>query len=221
MLSSAGKIVKVSCLGLWFGVHLAFPQHNLSFEFSTGVPYNVPLPLTIHQSGWSDISLTAHYSSEPFVVPISWDWRIGYWSQDVGWEFEAIHHKIILDNRPGEVQWFAITHGLNVVVVNRAWIRSGFVFRAGAGISISHPETIVRGKSLPEDRGLFGLGYYLSGPALHIAVGKRIFLTEEVLLSIEAKFFASFSSVPIQDGTAEVFHAAFQAGIGFGYAFAL
>lgn len=195
-------------------------QQELSVEFYTGVPYNIPLPLTIHQTGQADISATAHYYSEPFVVPISWVWRISYWSDRRAWELEAVHHKIFLDNKPQEIQEFAISHGLNIITINRAWDMDGYQFRVGAGVAVTHPEVTIRGKTLAEDQGILHLGYYISGPALNVAVGKRIYLVSNLFLAFEAKAFSSYLSIPVEDGTADVYHVAFQASFGLGYGFA-
>ncbi len=209
----------------WLGLILASTvlagtassQESLVIELATGLPYNVPLPLAIHQAGAPDLRVTAHYSSEPFVVPISWVWRIGYWSGNTGWEFEAIHHKVFLDNRPREIGEFSISHGLNILTVNRAWEIADFLLRVGGGIALTHPENIIRGKTLPEDKGIFGMGYYISGPALNISAGKHFALLGNLTGLLELKAFSSFASIPVVDGDASFYHIAFQLSFGLGY----
>ena len=98
------------------------------------LPYNVPLPLTISQVGEQDISLTAHYRSDPFEIPIYWNWRISYWDDNHAFEIEATHHKIFLKNTTPEIQEFSISHGFNTITFNYAWKDYGFVFRAGFGL---------------------------------------------------------------------------------------
>ena len=161
-------------------------QSKLVIEIGTGLPYNLPLPLTIRQSGEGTYHLTAQYNSRPFEIPIFWDWHIGYWSGSSGWELEAIHHKLFLANKPADVQQFDISHGLNLVIFNSCFLKYGFIFKAGAGISLTHPENVVRGKKLDEHQGIFDQGYYVSGPAFLFTAGKRLYLIENIFLSFEA-----------------------------------
>ncbi len=186
-------------------VALAFQatgQSRWTFELCGGLPYNLPSPLTVHQAGEEDISITANFNSEPFVVPVYWDWRIGIWSGQRGWEFEAVHHKIILRDPPAEIGAFRVTHGLNFVTVNRAWLSGKFMLRLGGGIVLAHPETTVRGRTLPENGGIFGWGYYVSGPVLYAAAGKQLPVTEWLFLTADAKVQASYNSVPVAGGNA-------------------
>jgi hypothetical protein len=141
-------------------------QDGWSFDYSATLPYNVPLPLTIRQQGLETISLTARYRSEPLVVPITWMWKVSYWSDGAAWSLMAIHHKLYLENLPSEVEEFAITHGFNVISVVRSWRVEDFILNAGAGIILAHPEVSVRGKRLSESGGIFNSGYYIAGPTL-------------------------------------------------------
>ena len=77
------------------------------------------------------------------------------------WEFESLHQKLYLSNRPDEVQKFAISHGYNINMLNYALSKYGFIYRIGGGFVMTHPETQVRGKRL-EDEGGFN-GFYISG----------------------------------------------------------
>jgi hypothetical protein len=182
----------------------ASAQSGLQLEGGTFFPYNVPMPLTISQTGEPDISLVAHYVSEPFVIPICWIWRIGLWSEGRSWELEVSHHKIYLENRPPEVGHFGISHGLNQIAVNRAWQFDQFVLRAGGGAILAHPESMVRGKTQPENGGIFGLGYYLTGPTVQVAIGRHFRLFDGFLATIEAKVSGYLASVPVADGDARV-----------------
>ncbi len=193
-----------------------FAQSKLVLEIGTGLPYNLPLPLTIRQKGESTIHLTAQYDSQPFEIPIFWDWRIGYWNGSDGWELEAVHHKLFLQNKPSEVEQFDISHGLNLVVINRCFMKDKFIFKAGAGITLTHPESIVRGKKLDEQRGIFDQGYYVSGPVLLFSAGRRLYLLEKIFLSVEAKLGFSYSFVPVADGSADVYNIAAMVTLGIG-----
>jgi hypothetical protein len=192
-------------------------QRKFVIELATGLPYNIPLPLVVHQTGAPDLRVTAHYSSEPFVVPISWVWRIGYWDGEQGWEFEAIHHKVFLDNRAQEIQEFSVSHGLNLLTINRAWRMADYLFRVGGGIALTHPENTIRGKTLPENEGIFGMGYYVSGPALNVSAGRQVSLIGNLVGLLEVKAFSSLASIPVVDGNADFYHIAFQLSLGLGY----
>ncbi len=46
----------------------------------------------------------------------------------------------------------------------------GTTSRIGLGAVLAHPESMVRGRTLPESGGLFGLGYHIAGPVLSAGV---------------------------------------------------
>ncbi len=115
-----------------------------------------------------------------------------------------MHHKIYLENNPPEVQRFEITHGYNLLALARRW-REGdgsLGYTLGAGVVIGHPETTVRGRTQPEEGGLFGHGYHLAGATLLAGVGERFDLSKRFYASVEGKFTASYARVPIRDGHA-------------------
>ena len=198
-----------------------YAQKKLSLEISTGAPFNLPLPLTIRQAGKSDINLTAHYYSKPFAIPIFWDWRLSYWNGSGGWEIEAVHHKIFLSNKPLGVDEFSISHGLNLVTINRCCFIYGFILRTGAGIVIAHPESIVNNEKLSEKRGIFNWGYYISGPVIILSAGKRVNLIDKIFITLDAKIGCSYSYIPVSNGNAEVYNVAFMVTFGLGYDFLL
>jgi hypothetical protein len=192
-----------------------------SIEFSGGIPYNFPSPLVIEQQGEPTLRLTARYSSEPFRSPIYYVWRIGRWKDGRAWEFEFVHHKLYLDNKPPEITNFSISHGYNMALINRTFKKRMFQkfdyhLRLGAGAVLSHVENTVRGQTFPEDGGLFGWGYYITGPVLNVAVAKRFYLARPLYINTEVKFNPSVSWVPIQNGQAVVwnFPVAFAFGLG-------
>ncbi len=189
-----------------------------AFELFVGFPIGFPAPLTIRQSGRPDIAVRARYESRPFRKPIYYGWRVGRWDGSRGWELELVHDKLYLADRPPGVEEFAISHGYNLLTVNRACVRGGLVRRAGAGVVVAHPESTVRGKPLPEDGGPLGRGYYLAGPTVQAAVEKRIRVRGDLFLPIEGKATASFARVPVADGSADVPRAALHglAGLGIG-----
>lgn len=192
-------------------------QQEWSFDYSLTLPYNVPLPLTIRQQGAEDLTLTARFRSEPLVVPLTWMWKISYWSDSSAWSLMAIHHKLYLENRPSEVEEFAITHGFNIVSVVRSWMMNDYMLGVGAGVVLAHPEVSVRGKRLPENRGIFNMGYYVAGPTVNVSVGKRLFVVGGLYLLGEAMVHASYVSIPIMEGTATLFSLVGHVSVGVGF----
>ena len=65
--------------------------------------------------------------------------------------------------------------------------RGDVIWRVGAGVAITHPENTVRGRRVPEDEGILGAGYHLSGPTAMGAVGARISSRECPFLPLERR----------------------------------
>jgi hypothetical protein len=215
-----GKIKSV-CLFLIvvlvFASNTAWTQKLITIEFYSGLPYNVPLPLTISQSGEQDISLTAHYRSDPFAIPIYWNWRISYWNDNHAFEIEATHHKIFLKDTSPEVQEFSISHGFNTITVNYAWKDYGFVFRGGIGLVLAHPESIIRGKRFDESGGIFDAAYQLTGPTINLAAGKRFNLSRKLFFELDTKINLSYAKVAVVYGEAKLYNIALQFNFGMGF----
>ena len=195
-----------------------------SFELHGGLPYNIPAPLIIKQKNEKTLHFNARYRSEPINSPYYWVWRISRFQNNKSWEFEAIHHKLYLDNMPPEVQKFSISHGYNIFTINPsfnklAFQKHSFILRLGAGVVLSHPENIIRNKDLYPNGGLFGLGYYFTGPVLNISVGKRFYINNRLFVNSEIKFSPSVSWVPIVDGHAIVWNLPVTFVLGLGIDF--
>ncbi len=180
-----------------------------------GVTALPPTSLTAWQEGYPELKFTAHYSVKPIEKSTYYAWRIARWKGKRAWELELVHHKLYLDNPPPQIQRFQITHGYNLLTVNRAWDKGKYILRAGAGLVITHPETIVRGKELPWNRSPGG--FYLSGPTAQVAAGKAIKLAGPFGLSLEVKFTASYAWIPIEDGYAYVPNLAIHFLAGFSF----
>ena len=195
-----------------------------SFELHGGTAYNPPLPLIIKQTGEPEIRLNARFETRPFEAPVYWVWRISSWQEEKSWEFEAVHHKLYLLNLPDEVQKFTISHGYNILTVNRSYRKNLFqnfpvTYRIGGGVVLAHPENRVRHKEFDQNLGAFGWGYYIRGPVLNLTLGKRFEFGKRLFLNTEAKLSPSFARVPIVDGHADVWNMAFQLALGLGFNF--
>lgn len=200
-------------------LHAVNAQSHFSFELHSGAVYNVPMPLTISQEGYPDIKLTARYYTEPLTLPIYYDIRLARWKNNKSWEFEMIHHKLYLENTTPEIQKFNISHGFNMIMVNRGFDQKTFRYRAGAGIVIAHPESNIRGKEFEDSGDDSDLGYYISGPVLNLAISKPIRLGDRFSINAEAKTTFAYSYIKVADGHANVYNLAFHLILGIGYDF--
>lgn len=189
-------------------------------QFKVGVVYNIPSPLRIKQEGYADINLNARYESEPLKFPIYGAILIGRWRNNKLWEFETLHHKLYLKNKPSEVSQLTISHGFNLVTINRGWqFDNSLILRVGLGIVLTHPESEIRGLKWDESKGIFGLGYYISGPTSSVSLEKKWIFWNRLIVSSEALFSASYANIPIVNGRAHVSNFALHGLIGLGYRF--
>ena len=187
------------------------------FEGFLGGAWNVSTYLTIVQKGYTDISLKAEYEERTFEGFPYYDLRLSRWSNDRAWELELVHHKIYLANPSAEIQRFSISDGFNIIAINRAWDVKKIIWRLGAGVVLTHPESTIRGSAFDEHKGLFAAGLYFSGVALQAAVGKQAKLWRGLFLSFEGKVTVSFVQVPIHSGHADLSNVAFHILAGLGY----
>ena len=201
---------------------LAFPvqaEKRWSVELLGGLVSHARTPLTIDQRGEEEIELDAKYHTRAFEPPPYYSVRIGRWEADRAWELELVHLKLFLVNRPSEVESFSISHGYNLLMLNRAWQQGRWIYRIGAGGVIAHPEITVSGRSLPEDRGLLDKGYDVTGPAIQISAARKFELTKKLFATLEGKATAAYTDVPIRGGSAKGSDIAFHGLFGLGYLF--
>ena len=109
-----------------------------SVEGFLGSAWQAQTGLLIRQNGEPDIMVEeAKYKTMPFEEAPYYAGRVGRWKRDAAWEFEVVHHKLQLTNKPPEVQLFNVSHGYNFLFVNRAWALPGFMWRLGCGAVIA------------------------------------------------------------------------------------
>lgn len=194
-------------------------QSNWTFELQGGGVYNVRMPLTINQQGYPPIKLSAKYNTEPFTLPVYWDIRLSKWKNGKSWEVETIHHKLYLDNTTSEVQKFNISHGFNLLIVNRGFDKKTFRYRAGAGIVLAHPESKIRGQEFGSTGEDLDMGYFVSGPVLNFAVNKPFYIGNRFYINAETKTTFAYSTIKIALGNADVYSLTFHLLLGFGFDF--
>jgi len=186
-------------------------------EFLVGVPFPFPSTMTIRQGAEPDLRHRPRFASRPFNRPLYYAARIGKLDGSDGWELELNHDKFYLSNPTRDVTHFAVSHGFNRITLNRVMERGDLVRRLGAGVVITHPENTVRGRRFPEEGGILGMGYHLSGPTAMGAIGGRIGRREGPFLPLEAMGTASWVRVPVADGNADLAVAGLHALVGTGY----
>lgn len=209
---------ETAALFLFLTFHVGAQSH-WDFNLNFGTVYNVPMPLTVSQNGNPDIKLTARYETEPFTLPVYWDMRFAHWQKDVAWEFEVIHHKLYLENTTEEIQHFGISHGFNMLIINRVKSLKWFNYRIGGGFVLAHPENTVRGKTFGDSGDDLDLGYVISGPVLNLSLGKPVYVSKSVFLNFEVKSTFAWSRVKVADGHARLYNWALHAVCGIGFDF--
>jgi len=193
---------------------------SFSFDIFLGAPVNFDSQLKITQAGHEDLEIDAQWSSEPFKVPTYWDLRAIYWTSPTrGWAVDLCHNKLFLDDPPPEVQYFSVSHGLNLLTCQRLWVVAGNLVLVAAGVVVSHPENSVRNRQLVETGGQYGGGYYLAGPVLGAGVGRRFMLWRGLYGALEGRFTWCHATVPVADGEASFASATLHLMFGLGWAF--
>lgn len=188
---------------------------NWSFEVYGGSALNFLTPLGIFQTGYEPIILNAHYATNPFKEAPYYGLRISRFP----WELELIHHKLYLLTPHPEIQHFEISHGYNLIFMNHICQHYGFTFRLGQGLVLTHPETTIRGKTLPWNNQPLN-GFYISGLAWQGAISKEFPLSSKLYFVVETKLtIVPHALVPIADGIASARNVAIHIIFGYKYYF--
>ncbi len=138
-----------------------------------------PADVTVKGDGYDITYPDVSFEAKSFTSPQYYGWRLGRFLDDsrrLGVELEFIHLKVIAhptDLGP-DVTRYQMTHGLNFLVANVVtripFGRSAsgtapfaVITRAGAGVTLPHAETTIRGVSREQ--------YEYAGPGVHAAIG--------------------------------------------------
>jgi len=196
----------------------AGPQATWVLQLGTGSAYQLRSRLLVEQDGEEDLDFTARYETRPYTSGAPYySLRLGRWAGNAAWEVETHHHLVTLVDGPPQIGSFSLTHGYNLNTVNRAWLAGGVVWRVGAGIVITHPESVVRNRKFTGEG--FAEGFHLSGVCAQTAVEKRLALGSRFFLSLEGKLTAAWARVPVADGEATVPNYAVHGIAGVGLTF--
>jgi hypothetical protein len=186
-------------------------------EARLGGAWNLPLPLVVRQPGQPDLRLTARWATRPLRFPLYYALRALRWQDRRAWALDLTHHKIHLEDPPPEISEFAVSHGYNLVTVQRLVEARRALAGWGAGLVVAHPENEVRGRRLDESQGLLGSGYYVAGPTLSALIVTLPPERKGLYVSAELRVTLSFARLPVADGSATVPNAALHATLGLGW----
>jgi hypothetical protein len=219
------KILRVAGVGLLGTLVLFVPRlwaGDFTLELMTGTAFNLPSPLTIHQSGYPDLRISAQYDTEPFspYTPY-YAWRLSLWDKDGAWEFEQVHHRLFLTDPPPEVQDFSIHYGYTYFLLGRAWKAGEYLLHFDAGPVITSPESIIRGQGFQTyNKGLLDSGYYFSGLGAQAAVSRNFAVGGPVFILADVGLIGGWAWwVPVSNGSAEVPTLGLHLHLGTGFGF--
>lgn len=198
---------------------IAAAQARWRVEGFGGSALSLPSRLTVRQEGEETVRIRARWATRPLADAPYYAVRVERWEGDAAWSVELLHHKVYLRNETDVVQHFEVSNGYNLLTLARAWGAGRTVTRIGAGVVIAHPENVVRGRPLDEERGLLTEGYHFAGPVAQVARGVRLRLARRLALVAEAKATAAWTRMPVEDGSADVPNVAAHGLVGLGYTF--
>jgi hypothetical protein len=190
---------------------------GLGFELFGGAPLNLKTPLRISQAGFPELEFDGEYRTRPLRVPLYWALRASLGGPRGRWGLMLVHHKLYLRGGPPEIQTFSVSHGLNLVTLEREWPLRAAGLHAGLGFVVAHPENTVRGQRLDQSEGFLGAGYYLTGPVAALAAGRRIPLGRAFSLGLELRVTLARARVPVAGGHARLTSAALHLLAGLGW----
>lgn len=190
----------------------AAPAASWSFEAALGSAWHADTRLEIAQAGEAPLALAADWATRPFQDSPYYALRLARWQGNRAWELSLIHDKMYLRNPPRGVAALSISHGFNLLTLNRAGRRDALTWRFGAGIVVTHVEGRVRGVD-------YDGPYDLAGVVALAGVSRRFYLAGPWFLNAElaatlARAEAEAHGVPAL--ALEVRHAAVHALIGLG-----
>lgn len=194
-------------------------EHHWTLEVLFGAPYNVPTPITITQSGEPALGLVAEWQTKPFSLPLYYRVRAGWGDESGEWRLELLHHKIYLVNKPPEVQRLEASDGMNLISLSYVWLIGPVTVAVGAGPTLPHPESTVRGRKRPRGGGVFNTGYVLSGAGFQVGVGYRLPLVFGSFLALEGNATAMVALMPISGGDVTLTNVALHGNFGLGWSF--
>lgn len=174
-------------------------------ELALGGSHSFGSTLRLEQAGFPALELEAGWASRSFEAPLYYAARVSRWQGAHAWSLRFVHHKVYLEQPTPEVERFSVSHGHNLLTLERGFVVSGFELWAGLGLVIAHPESTVRGRTRPENQGgPWGGGYFVTGPSLAVAAARRVPSDSRFGVVLEGRLTWARARVPVADGEASV-----------------
>jgi hypothetical protein len=186
-----------------------------TLEAYGGTAYNFRNRLDIVQDGGFSRSLDARYDTRGFRSPPYYMLRAARWREGAAWEVSLIHHKLYLDNPPAGVSGLSVSHGFNILSLNRAYRDGAWTYRLGAGPVITHAEATILGTK-------YDGPYRLAGAALLASGGRRFYIGSATFIGVEAALTAAYAKPKLSGppgGELTVRNTAIHLQVGLGYEF--
>ena len=188
-------------------------------EAALGAAHSFDSTLRLEQSGFPTLEIEAGWDNRNFESPPYYGLRFGRWDARGAWAVRFVHLKIHLAAPHPEVDRFSVSHGYNLLTLERSFPLGGFELWAGLGMVIAHPESTIRGRTREETEGGLGGGYFATGPTGAVAVGRRVPLSDRFALVPELRLTLSRARVPIAEGHASVSNASVHLLVGLEFGF--
>jgi hypothetical protein len=187
-----------------------------ALEGFLGNSASAPSTLTIHQAGQPTIRFTAHYETRPTEPSIYYAARLSRWWGRWGAFIGFIHHKIYLTNNPPEIQSFKVTFGYNLGGIGAAYLINGWGLLGSVGPVVSNPSSVVRGRTLDHEGGVWNTGNYINGVNLQVGVNRRFYVVDWAFVTADFRLSAAWAEMDIAGGTADTPNYAAHLLIGIG-----
>jgi hypothetical protein len=154
-----------------------------SVEALIGDAYNLDSRTSVVHPSLGTVSLDGEYETRGFEGPVHYAWRVARWKEGRAWELQLLHHKLYLQDPPAGIDALSVSHGFNIVTLNRAFDYAGWRPRVGIGPVITHVEATIAGST-------YDGPYELAGAAVLVGLGKTVAITSGfyVLGEVSATF---------------------------------
>lgn len=194
-------------------------QQKYSTVIAGGNVYNIPSTLTIEQDGFPTLRMTARYRSEGFEAPFYYMIKFAFPLFKNRWQLQFIHHKLILDNPPGEIQHFEVTHGFNLLTLNMQKSLRRYYALLGLGIVLPHSESTIRNQKIDATDGILSTEYEIDAPVVILGLGRQFQISRRLFLLLEGQFIVGRATVDIAGGEADVVSLGLHGIMGLGWHF--
>ena len=154
------------------------------------------------------------YDDQSAQPPVYYGARIGHVFAVVPWlavETEFIHLKTIADEArlAAPMPRFEMSHGLNLLFINAGIRLEPFVLRVGAGPTIPHVETSVRGNSVN--------AYQVGSLAVQAAGGIEVLVWRQLFATGEFKWTRTTEQLDVPGGRVDAAFATRHVIVGIGW----